>query len=175
MSRVNRRFESLLMALFGLIFLAGLAWQAGVFEGAGEPEFGQRSEQVDQFDDNDNTSDRAITFDSDLSDQGPSESRSDGTVVVYDWVVDVGELPDEAIDTLVLIDENGPYPFSQDDSDFQNREGLLPDQQRGYYREYTVITPDLDHRGARRIVSGADGELFYTSDHYDSFAQIVGW
>ncbi len=85
----------------------------------------------------------------------------------------VTELPLEAIDTLDLISSGGPYPFDRDGLTFQNREGLLPDHPRGHYQEFTVITPGLDHRGAKRIVAGADGELYYTSDHYDSFREIV--
>ena len=83
------------------------------------------------------------------------------------------ELPLEALDTLDLIASGGPYPFSQDDGIFQNREGILPDQDRGYYREYTVITPSSDDRGARRIVAGEAGDLYFTADHYDSFKEIV--
>ncbi len=85
----------------------------------------------------------------------------------------VTELPAEAIDTLDLIASGGPYPFDRDGLTFQNREGILPDFARGHYREFTVITPGESTRGARRIVSGADGELYYTSDHYNSFREIV--
>lgn len=87
-------------------------------------------------------------------------------------VINVADLPVEAWDTLDLIADGGPYPYDQDDSTFQNREGILPDQDRGYYSEYTVDTPGLNHRGARRIVAGDAGELFYTSDHYESFSEI---
>ena len=54
---------------------------------------------------------------------------------------------------------------------FGNREGHLPRKPRGWYREYTVETPGLSHRGARRIVTGGDPprEWYYTDDHYDSF------
>ena len=86
--------------------------------------------------------------------------------------ISVALLPSEAWDTLDLISESGPYPFSKDDSVFQNREGILPDHPRGYYREYTVTTPGADNRGARRIVAGKAGELFYTENHYNSFAEI---
>ena len=55
---------------------------------------------------------------------------------------------------------------------FGNRERLLPQRERGYYREYTVPTPGLKHRGARRIVAGRGGELYYTDDHYRSFKRI---
>lgn len=83
------------------------------------------------------------------------------------------ELPPEAKETIRLIDNNGPFPFRQDDTTFQNREGILPSKPRGWYREFTVVTPGLNHRGARRIVEGEDGLLFYTDDHYDSFREII--
>lgn len=82
------------------------------------------------------------------------------------------DLPPEALGTIALIYDRGPFPFSKDDSVFQNREGILPDQDIGYYREYTVITPGENDRGARRIVGGSVGELYYTADHYDSFSEI---
>lgn len=87
--------------------------------------------------------------------------------------ISLGELPVEALDTLALIERGGPYPYDRDDLTFQNREGLLPDRVRGHYREYTVITPGEDDRGARRIVAGADGERYYTADHYRSFSEIL--
>jgi len=87
--------------------------------------------------------------------------------------ITLGELPPEAIDTVNLILDGGPYPFSKDDSVFQNREGILPDYDRGHYREYTVITPGSSDRGARRIVAGDLGEMYYTSDHYQSFREIL--
>jgi RNAse (barnase) inhibitor barstar len=51
------------------------------------------------------------------------------------------ELPAEARETLKLIDVGGAFPYRRDGITFQNREGRLPDQPRGYYREYTVPTP----------------------------------
>ena len=83
-------------------------------------------------------------------------------------------LPPEAHATLRLIARGGPFPHRQDGSVFQNREGHLPKQPRGYYHEYTVETPGLDHRGARRIVTGGEPpvEYFYTDDHYDSFRRF---
>ena len=87
-------------------------------------------------------------------------------------VVDLASLPAEARDTLELIDRGGPFPYDQDDGTFFNYEGILPDRERGYYREYTVVTPGEDDRGARRIVAGADGELYWTRDHYQSFERI---
>jgi ribonuclease T1 len=83
-------------------------------------------------------------------------------------------LPPEAQHTLALIQRGGPFPHRQDGSVFQNREGRLPRQASGYYREYTVDTPGLDHRGARRIVAGGrpPHEYYYTDDHYESFRRF---
>ena len=83
------------------------------------------------------------------------------------------ELPVEAIDVLETIEQGGPHPYRQDGSTFFNREGLLPAEDEGYYREYTVETPGSRDRGARRVVTGERGEVFYTDDHYASFIEIV--
>lgn len=88
-------------------------------------------------------------------------------------LVALADLPPEAAETVELIDAGGPYPYDEDDGVFGNFEELLPDRERGYYREYTVETPGLDHRGARRIVAGSAGELYWTSDHYQSFERIT--
>ncbi|NNF55440.1 MAG: ribonuclease [Acidimicrobiales bacterium] len=85
----------------------------------------------------------------------------------------VTKLPAEAWDTLELIAGDGPFPYDRDGLTFQNREGILPDLERGHYREYTVRTPGESDRGARRIVAGAHGELYYTDDHYASFREII--
>ncbi|QIK76852.1 ribonuclease domain-containing protein [Nocardioides piscis] len=87
--------------------------------------------------------------------------------------VALADLPPEAAETLALIDAGGPYPYAEDDGVFGNFEGILPDHERGYYREYTVDTPGLSHRGARRIVAGSADELYWTDDHYSSFSRIV--
>ena len=83
-------------------------------------------------------------------------------------------LPPEAIETLALIQRGGPFPYRKDGTTFQNRERLLPAKPRGYYREYTVPTPGLSHRGARRIVTGGQPprEWYYTADHYESFRRF---
>lgn len=83
-------------------------------------------------------------------------------------------LPVEAHRTIALIQRNGPYPYRQDGGTFGNFEGRLPRKPRGWYREFTVQTPGLSHRGARRIVTGGNppSEWYYTDDHYDSFRQF---
>ncbi|QKW05464.1 ribonuclease N [Streptomyces sp. NA04227] len=88
-------------------------------------------------------------------------------------VVPEDRLPPEARRTLRLIDRGGPFPYPKDGSVFRNFERELPERPRGHYREYTVPTPGENDRGARRIVAGADGELFYTDDHYQSFEAVL--
>jgi ribonuclease T1 len=55
---------------------------------------------------------------------------------------------------------------------FGNREGLLPRREHGYYREYVVRTPGITHAGPQRLVIGADGDVWYTHDHYSSFTRV---
>jgi ribonuclease T1 len=82
-------------------------------------------------------------------------------------------LPVEARSTVVLIDAGGPFPYDRDGVVFGNFEKLLPAHGSGYYHEYTVPTPGASDRGARRIVVGRDGALYWTGDHYRSFERIT--
>ena len=83
------------------------------------------------------------------------------------------QLPGEALETIALIRKGGPFPHERDGVVFGNREKLLPARERGWYREYTVRTKGERTRGARRIVAGRDGTLYYTDDHYQSFRRIL--
>jgi ribonuclease T1 len=94
-----------------------------------------------------------------------SGTRDEGEIAV-------ALLPPEARHTLALIKRGGPFPYGKDGSVFGNRESLLPRQDRGYYREYTVVTPGSRDRGARRIVAGREGDYWYSADHYRSFQRI---
>lgn len=84
------------------------------------------------------------------------------------------QLPVQARDTLALIAKGGPHPYRSDGVVFENREGRLPRERSGYYHEYTVVTPGSPTRGARRVVTGAAGEQYWTADHYGSFEEIDG-
>ena len=96
-----------------------------------------------------------------------------GWAFAFSGDVRLAQLPKEARETLALIRAGGPFPYARDGVVFGNREGLLPKRNRGYYREYTVKTPGSRDRGARRIVAGGNGELYYTDDHYRSFRRII--
>lgn len=87
-------------------------------------------------------------------------------------------LPAQGLEVLAQIRQGGPFRYEKDGTVFGNRERLLPSEKRGYYREYTVPTPGLSHRGARRIVCGGQrpklpDACFYTDDHYASFTLIA--
>jgi ribonuclease T1 len=91
--------------------------------------------------------------------------------------VALAALPPEARQTHRLILAGGPFPYSKDGTVFFNRERHLPPRARGHYREYTVRTPGVSHRGARRIVCGGQPPTqpeacYYTADHYNSFKRI---
>ncbi|WP_284332446.1 ribonuclease domain-containing protein [Dyella flagellata] len=82
-----------------------------------------------------------------------------------------GFMPAEACVTLTAILQGGPFAYAQDGVVFGNYEGLLPQQPRGYYHEYTVPTPGARNRGTRRIITGGTPPtvFYYTDDHYRSF------
>jgi ribonuclease T1 len=88
------------------------------------------------------------------------------------------QLPPQGRDMMALIYQGGPFRHDKDGVVFGNRERILPSHPRGYYREYTVRTPNERSRGARRIVCGgpkpvAPDACYYTDDHYASFRKIV--
>jgi len=88
----------------------------------------------------------------------------------------LSSLPSQASDTLDLIHSGGPFPYPQDGTVFQNREGILPSESSGYYHEYTVKTPGSPDRGARRLIGGGalttPVHVYYTGDHYASFCEL---
>lgn len=93
---------------------------------------------------------------------------------------DVDRLPPQARTTIDLVQAGGPFPYPRNDGVlFRNSAKLLPVKPSGYYREYTVVTPDAQTRATRRIVTGGDPPTqpdawYYTGDHYESFCEITG-
>jgi ribonuclease T1 len=90
--------------------------------------------------------------------------------------VSLADLPQEAREVYALIGSGGPFRYERDGVVFGNREQLLPARPRAYYHEYTVRTPGVKSRGARRIICGgaaaAPEVCYYTDDHYRSFRRI---
>ena len=97
----------------------------------------------------------------------------------------------KAILKLVIdVYNNVHLPYSQDGATFTNKEGRLPKQPLGYYKEYTLLTgdaphtvviggqtyqvaPDLSARGSERVIIGGGSLLYYTPDHYAHFIQLT--
>lgn len=118
-------------------------------------------------------------FGIDLSSSGSGDSGSTNTEVSADsYTCAMSSLPAEAAETRDDILAGGPYDYPDNDNrHFGNYEGILPEQDSDFYREYTVETPGLDHRGQRRIITGGGSEQdpevwYYTDDHYESFCEI---
>lgn len=149
---LSKRQTRSLIALVVALAVAGVTWIGGFGDdgGGGAPPNGSSASEFQLPDPAQETPDSGL----------PTIAES--------------ELPPEGRETLELIRAGGPYPYDRDGLTFQNREGFLPDRDRGYYHEFTVPTPGEDDRGARRIVAGEDGDLYYTADHYQSFHQIEG-
>lgn len=85
--------------------------------------------------------------------------------VVFRGTVDVGP-------TLARIERGEKLRFSHDGIVFQNREQRLPKKPSGYYHEYVHPTEKLGGPGPQRIVTGKEGEIFYTHDHYETFLRL---
>ena len=53
---------------------------------------------------------------------------------------------------------------------YYNKEGILPQQPKGYYNEYRVSHPDstLQKPGPMRIIQGAGGEMYFSPNHLQS-------
>jgi ribonuclease T1 len=110
-----------------------------------------------------------------LSGCGSSSSKTAAAALKPEGMAAVAEtsLPAEARDVIKRIENGGSFDYRQDGVTFQNRERLLPAEPSGYYREYTVATPGAVDRGARRLILGKNGELYYTPDHYKSFLWVL--
>lgn len=103
---------------------------------------------------------------------GPAPQHSITAAPTSD-AVPLSALPKQAAQTVRLIETSGPFPFPHNDGTvFRNGEHVLPEQPGGYYHEYTVPTPGSAGRGARRIITGKGGEIYYTADHYASFLRV---
>jgi ribonuclease T1 len=112
-----------------------------------------------------------------LPDEALARRHAEPEASTAETVVALSNLPSQAQDVYQRIHAGGPFRYSKDGVVFGNRERVLPRQQRGYYREYTVPTPGERNRGARRIVCGGKDArqpetCFYSQDHYQSFKEI---
>jgi ribonuclease T1 len=90
--------------------------------------------------------------------------------------VALSQLPPEVGQTIKLVKRGGPFPYPKDGMIFGNYEKSLPVRARGYYHEYTIRTPGIRGRGARRLIVGGEPSLgaayYYTDDHYATFRRV---
>jgi guanyl-specific ribonuclease Sa len=95
---------------------------------------------------------------------------------------------------LEKISSCKPLPYDHDGITFTNREGVLPQAAKDFYKEYTLIvsgreTGDgpvpvviggktymtgemLSKRGPERIMIGGGKLVYYTPDHYTTFIEL---
>ena len=100
----------------------------------------------------------------DLVIEGLSLRNADGRTI-YRGAIDLAP-------TLERIAAGKRLRFPNDGVTFQNRERRLPGRPAGYYREWVVPTPGESGPGPQRLVTGEDGDVWYTHDHYRSFRRI---
>ena len=74
--------------------------------------------------------------------------------------------------TINRIISGGKFPHRNDGSIFMNKEGLLPKRASGYYREFVHPTIGAKGAGLQRIVTGQNGQMWFTPDHYKNFIRI---
>lgn len=91
--------------------------------------------------------------------------RDEDGRIVYNGDVDLRP-------TLDRIERGKRLRFPNDGVVFENRERRLPTRSSGYYHEYVLPTPGDDGPGPQRIVTGRDGEVYYSPDHYKSFRRV---
>lgn len=144
----SRRSRAVLSVLLGLVVILGFVVWKGSTSGEGSYSTGQLN---------------------------PGNTAGEQTVdpeTGLSWI-DVSVLPPQGRAVLAMIDEGGPYPYSQDGGTFTNAERLLPPKAKGFYTEYTVKLPSSSDRGPVRIIMGGKGQwYFWTADHYSSFSRI---
>ncbi|KAA8735165.1 ribonuclease [Corynebacterium tuscaniense] len=108
----------------------------------------------------------------------PESAKLVNTTENSSTISECTSVPQEATELIRDIHSGGPFDYpSNDGRHFGNYEQVLPRENSDYYREYTVTTPGVNHRGARRIVTGGGTETdpdvyYYTDDHYESFCEM---
>jgi len=77
--------------------------------------------------------------------------------------------------TLERIKNGQKHPHKNDGTVFQNKEGLLPPRDQGFYREYVHQSLNITKPGKERIIIGRNGDVWFSPDHYLTFIKIRGF
>jgi guanyl-specific ribonuclease Sa len=98
---------------------------------------------------------------------------------------------DAILELVALISRGGPFPFKEDHKTFKNKEGRLPAQPLGFYKEYTLLVPKNSSRqlviggvlynlppsygvrGCERLVVGGNEIVYYSPTHYQDFIRLT--
>lgn len=92
--------------------------------------------------------------------------RNQEDEVVYRGTVDLTQTLERIDDERILTE------FRHDGIEFKNFERRLPIKSRGHYREWVHPTKGQRGPGPQRVISGKDGEAYYTWDHYEHFVRL---
>lgn len=90
-----------------------------------------------------------------------------------------GKIPQKVYEVLKYIKENGTAPDGYvGGRKFGNYEKQLPQKddngRRINYQEWDVNPKQKGrNRGAERLVTGSDGRVYYTKNHYKSFINVL--
>ena len=88
-------------------------------------------------------------------------------------------VPDYVYETLQVVEKTGKKRKGYvGGRTFQNREKRLPKKDENgkkiKYKEWDVHKKVKGkNRGAERLVTGSDGNAYYTKDHYKTFIKII--
>ena len=89
------------------------------------------------------------------------------------FIVDENGVANDLQPTFERIESGGSFPHANDGTVYENRNNNLPQQPKGYYREYVHPTPNLVGRAVvLRFVTGENGEMYFTPDHYETFIRV---
>jgi RHS repeat-associated protein len=75
--------------------------------------------------------------------------------------------------TIDRVNAGIPDPHPNDRSIYGNRNGALPLQPYGYYREYVIRTPGVAGPGPQRLIIGAGGDIYYSPLHYSLVFYLI--
>lgn len=111
--------------------------------------------------------------------ENPVTEQTSGRVIVHKQQIRTlegeifykGEI--DLTDTLARIAAGKRLRYNNDGSVFQNRERRLPQKPSGYYHEWVHETKGLSGPGPQRIITGENGEIYYTANHYRTFQNIT--
>lgn len=120
---------------------------------------------------------------SDSKSESEDAKTSEGTSAGDVKEGDINDLPENVKESYKDYEKNGwegkstKTPGTKDNGTFKNNEGKLPEKDAEgndiTYKEHDVNNKvSGEGRDAERFVTGSDGSVYYTNDHYDTFIKL---